>query len=283
MYHANKMFPVKVGWGWYIACLIPGVSQMLSWEIFGLVLRAVLFCSQSCHHSFCILSPALYFKCSSALSTLQVMKTSETCFLLFSWCIGALLAEAMRLPKDWVYFSCDSLQTCTQCAEWLNWGTDTLGACLDRIALALGRSLQNSVSRCNFFLNKKTSEIPYGTSWSVVGSVLLCWGIWHKNAARSSGAWCTVVSSISRLVCVSTPYSSSVQSAAAQILPKLTSLPGQNCFSYPKSLQCLVPAFIAWRFMQAEMNCIAHTAYRISRPCQLWFNVFGRHLQRQSS
>lgn len=33
MDHENKMFPVKVGWGWYITCLIHGVPQMLSWEI----------------------------------------------------------------------------------------------------------------------------------------------------------------------------------------------------------------------------------------------------------
>lgn len=164
MYHASKMFPVKVGW--HMGCLIPGVSQMLSWEICGLVLRGNCFVALSCcsfiHFLSCLQPPSL-----NALQLCQLCGWEKLQNHIFAvWLMScALLAEAMRqyLPKDCAYFSCGALQTCTHCAGWLNWGAATLGTCLHRIAPALGRFLLKTfVSRRNFFLNKKAPNIPHG-------------------------------------------------------------------------------------------------------------------------
>lgn len=122
-------------------------------------------------HSFiflsCLQPPSL-----NALQLCDVRKSPETFFLLFSWCVGALLAEAMRqcLPKDWAYFSCDTLPTCTRCAGWLNWGAATLETCLDRIGSALGRFLWKSLSLyVTFFLIKRPQKFPMVLNGTGIG------------------------------------------------------------------------------------------------------------------
>lgn len=114
MDHENKMFPVKVGWGWYITCLIHGVPQMLSWEIVPFV--DLLWGERFAALNFIPFLTCLQRPNFNALQFCQPyrwrkpQKHSETCpCCLTDVLVLCLLKSRGNLcPGDWAYCSDDT-------------------------------------------------------------------------------------------------------------------------------------------------------------------------------